>query len=220
MIDIHAHILPIDDGPKTFVDCVEMCREAERNGVTKIVCTPHVLKPGYGIDKKIIEDNIKILRQKLKDSNINIELIQGAENLYDQNIPIAKTGYILIEFPLAEMPLDAEIKVKELLKKYYVIIAHIERYRKFRHNIEALKKYVDMGCYCQINAESFFKWRYRSHIKKFLNLGMVHFIASDMHTFKEATLLAKAVEKAKKYMPDAENLVTKNPEKMLKGQKL
>jgi protein-tyrosine phosphatase len=220
MIDIHAHVLPLDDGPKTYLQSIEMCREAEKQGITKIICTPHVLVPGFGVDKKKIEKSISHLRKLLKQAKIKVELVQGAENMYDQNIPIARTGYMLVEFPLSEMPLCAEARLKELLKKYYVIIAHPERYAKIRKNPSLLEKFVKMGCYAQVNASSFFSWRKKKYVKMFLKQKLVHFIGSDMHSKREARLFPLAVECAKKYMPDAEKLVTKNPEKMLRGRKL
>ena len=60
MIDIHAHVLPLDDGPKMYLQSIEMCREAERQGITKIICTPHVLVPGFDIDKKKIEKSFRV----------------------------------------------------------------------------------------------------------------------------------------------------------------
>ncbi|MBW3012023.1 hypothetical protein KY311_02475 [Candidatus Woesearchaeota archaeon] len=218
MIDIHCHVLPIDDGPKDWLTSIGMCREAEKQGITKIVCTSHVITPGYGIDKAKIDENIKILREKLKEANVNVELVQGAENHFEHNITVKGTDYVLIEFPMAEMPIGVEQRIKDLLKKYKVIIAHPCRYKKIREHPELLKKFVEMGCYAQLNADSLLRWTKRRLAKQFLKEGLIHFIATDAHGKKEIKLLKKALEKAKKIMPDAEKLVTVNPQKMLENK--
>ena len=42
MIDLHAHILPnVDDGSNSLEDSLQMLLEAQEQGVTDIVLTPH-----------------------------------------------------------------------------------------------------------------------------------------------------------------------------------
>lgn len=43
MIDLHTHLLPgVDDGAKTMDESVEVLRRFSRDGVTIVVCTPHI----------------------------------------------------------------------------------------------------------------------------------------------------------------------------------
>ena len=45
MIDIHCHILPgLDDGAQSLDEAVEMARIAEKDGIEKIVATPHLFR--------------------------------------------------------------------------------------------------------------------------------------------------------------------------------
>ena len=42
MVDIHCHILPgLDDGAQTWEDSIEMAKLASKEGIRKIVATPH-----------------------------------------------------------------------------------------------------------------------------------------------------------------------------------
>ena len=48
MIDIHSHILyGIDDGSKSLSMTLEMIKNAEKDGTSKLVATPHYCR-GYG----------------------------------------------------------------------------------------------------------------------------------------------------------------------------
>jgi len=221
MIDIHAHILPIDDGARTFDESVEMCRTAYGNGIRKIICTPHIISPGYNIDLPKIIYNMKKLQGLLKKEHIDIKLIQGAENYIGNTITINKTKYILMEFPISDVPVFAENFIRELLQKYYVIIAHPEKNEKIQENPEILEKFVRLGCYSQVNAASFLELGIKKRrATEFIEKGLVHFIATDMHTIEEATHLIKAVEKVKEISDKAMDFVTTNPEKVIAGLKI
>ena len=42
MCDIHTHIIPlVDDGSSSIEESIELIKMEIKNGVTKIVCTPH-----------------------------------------------------------------------------------------------------------------------------------------------------------------------------------
>ncbi len=43
MIDLHNHLLPgIDDGPADLPTALDMARMAVANGISHVVCTPHI----------------------------------------------------------------------------------------------------------------------------------------------------------------------------------
>ena len=43
MIDLHSHLLPgIDDGATDLNDALELARIAVADGITHMVCTPHI----------------------------------------------------------------------------------------------------------------------------------------------------------------------------------
>lgn len=79
MIDIHSHILPeVDDGSKNIEQSLEMLKEAERQGITDIILTPHY-RHEYLTKKEHIEKNFAQLKTAAKEHDINISLYLGQE---------------------------------------------------------------------------------------------------------------------------------------------
>ena len=157
----------------------------------------------------------------LKKEKIDIKLIQGAENYIGNNITINRTKYVLMEFPVLDIPVFAEGVVRDLLHEHYVIIAHPEKNKKIQDEPEIIEKYVKLGCYLQLNADSFLERGIRRKLAdELVERGMVHFIATDMHRPEHAKNLIKAIEKVKKISSRAMDFVTTNPEKVIAGKKI
>ena len=58
MIDIHNHILiDVDDGPKTKEDAIALLKQANDEGVTEIIATPHHLSPTLIMHMKTYNKN-------------------------------------------------------------------------------------------------------------------------------------------------------------------
>jgi protein-tyrosine phosphatase len=178
------------------------------------------MSDGYHIGLDKILYNMKKLQGLLKKQNIDIKLIQGAENALGNNITINKTKYVLIEFPPMDVPVYAEDTVRELLREHWVIIAHPELNRKIIENSGIIDKFLDLGCYLQLTAGSFLEPRFRNFAEQLVKEGKCHFIATDMHTPEEAADLIKAVEEVKKISDRAMDFVTTNPEKVIAGEKI
>ncbi len=48
MIDLHCHLLPgVDDGSKNLAMSLDMARMACADGISTVVCTPHILPTVY-----------------------------------------------------------------------------------------------------------------------------------------------------------------------------
>jgi protein-tyrosine phosphatase len=221
MIDIHAHVLPIDDGAKTFDDSVEMCRQAYKNGIRKIICTPHVVSPGHRVDIDLINYSIKKLNGMLKQERIDIKLIQGAENYIGNSVTINRTKYVLVEFPVSDVPVYAESVIRDVLYKHYVIIAHPEKNLRIQKQPELLENFVKLGCYVQLDADSFVtSGPQNKRALEFVEQRLCHFIASNMHKPADAQNLRMALEIVKNISPHAMDFVTKNPELVIEGIKI
>jgi protein-tyrosine phosphatase len=66
MIDLHLHLLPgLDDGAKTIDESIQMCRISYRDGVRKIVATPHTLNGSYINDRETILTKVRELNEAL-----------------------------------------------------------------------------------------------------------------------------------------------------------
>ena len=112
MIDLHTHVLPNlvdDDGPKDLEISQAMLDKAYSDGVTKIVATPHMLKPNPNRRTEINEAMCFLHHE-------NISLFPGSEIFADEVIlkdlenliPLGNSNYLLIEFHLAELPHNVE----------------------------------------------------------------------------------------------------------------
>ena len=64
MIDLHCHILTaVDDGSQTIESSIEMAKEAYREGIDKILVTPHHMDGEYINHKKEIIEKAIIFKK-------------------------------------------------------------------------------------------------------------------------------------------------------------
>lgn len=238
MIDIHCHILPcLDDGARNVEEAVEMARIAYSEGITKIVATPHYIEDEICPSLYEINHKIKELQIVLKSENIDIEILIGNEvyltyfltsYIKRRNIAtINNTQYILIEFPMFNIPTYTEDVIYNLkLIGITPIIAHPERYRYVMENPNVLIKYIDMGALCQINSGSItgkFGKEIREISKVLISHDMAHFVASDGHSMRNrAPKLKRAYERVMHLYgkEKSEELFKINPQKIIEGKNI
>src|SRR5699024_11954223 len=66
MIDIHSHILPnVDDGAQTEQESIALAKAAAKEGITKIVATPHHKNRTYDNYKSEIKYQVSVLNDLL-----------------------------------------------------------------------------------------------------------------------------------------------------------
>ena len=206
MIDIHTHILPnVDDGAKSLDISLKLIEQEIKNGVNKIVLTPHMNEM-----MKDKDDILKAYEMLKKEAPDGVELLLGAEiKYYDKMISDLNEGklltmnnskYVLVEFDYMndEHILDAIYELQ--IAGYKPIIAHIERY-----NYLTKKDYVaikETGTLVQVNASSINRSNYKKRVKYLIKKGLVDFIASDCHNLEhrgvDFTDIKKAVMKYNK----------------------
>ncbi len=232
MIDLHCHILPtLDDGPSDFEESLEMARIASRDGVCKIIATPHVYN-----DKFAIQDIIKqvdLLNVLLKENDIPISVYPGAEvsiGLDPALIPsytLNQTNYILIEFPHNHLPSFAGKILAWLISKgLKPIIAHPERNYSVIRSPELLLNLLNRNMYVQVTADSLtgdFGTDIQYCTDYLLNSGKVDFIASDAHSKDfRIPVLSEALEIAATRIgrQASQRLVSTNPTAILTGEEI
>lgn len=81
MIDIHSHLIHcVDDGASCLEESVKIIKEALKNGVDKIIATPHYLEYSYVVNSKDNIKHINEIKEALCKQNINdFELYLGNE---------------------------------------------------------------------------------------------------------------------------------------------
>ena len=166
-MDMHTHILPgIDDGSQTMEQTANMLRQAYDEGVRVIVATPHygIRNPGLTMDeaKKVFVETQK----KADEITPGLKLILGCELFYSDGsidslergeVPtMGGTKHVLIEFSTRDSQERIYKCIREMTwKGFRPVIAHIERYKSFEGDIDAVRGLVEMGAAIQINCRSF-----------------------------------------------------------------
>lgn len=197
MIDIHCHILPgIDDGPKNWAESLKMAQIACKDGIRKIVATPHYIKGSYEPPVKEVLSLTKELNERIKKEGLQLEILPGMEVYMDPELPEwvknekvltfnNERKYILIEFPPDSMSPQSERVFYELrLQGIMPILAHPERNEVIMKDPQKLFPFVEKGLLTQVTASSLhghFGSGCRDTADFLLNHNMAHFIASDAH---------------------------------------
>lgn len=238
MIDLHSHILPqIDDGSKSMDISVQMARIAVDDGTKIIACTPHIRPPTYDNDTKIIQSSIAALRNRLKEENIDLKLVIGAdihinpnvlERLQNKTAPtLYGTKYFLFEPPHHILPPNIDLFCKQVIGAGYTpVLTHPERLTWIENHYEVMTKLDEMGLAIQLTAGSItgrFGERAKYWSDKFLSEGRVDLIASDAHDPKHRP---PKMSKARDYIKNnygeeaARRLTLDNPLLILKNLNL
>lgn len=235
-IDIHSHILPqVDDGSKSLEQTIKMLNIAYSEGVGAIIATPHYHEGRY--EKKVaeLEDTLNYIRESIEDMMPGLELYLGSEIYYSQecismlengHIPtLAGSKYILVEFsPGVEYSYMKNNMQKCLFGGYLPILAHVQRYKCLKENIDLVEELIDTGIYIQLNAKSILGQEGRK-IKKFsrklLKNNLIHIIATDTHNELGRSPSIKQCVKylKKKYgSSHANKWLIENPKKILSNE--
>ncbi len=220
MIDIHTHCLPkIDDGAKDVVQSLEMLAESYRQGVRKIVATPHcIVHKQERIENFLTkrQESVSVLQKHIAEDIP--DMLFGAEVYLDNDIAaydnihklcISGTSYMLIE--LAEnlsAEKTADILYRLILKGITPIIAHIDRYPQWKEYVSA---FLALKVIYQINASNFLTFKGRTFIKYFIKNKYPIVIGSDMHNMDTRPCnMGKAYEKAKAKFGDDADIMFKH----------
>ena len=238
MKDLHSHLLfGIDDGSKDISESISLLKEAEKQGITELMITPHYIEESkYNCNKKKKKKRFDQLVQAVKDEGINIKLYLGNEVFINDNFikllkkkeitTLNNSKYILLEFPLGNMLYNTKDIIYELVVAGYVpVLAHPERYRIFQRHPDHIEEYLRMGVLLQGNYKSLFG-KYGSQAKKtliyFLKKHQITFLGSDCHHEKDFKLkiLKKKLKSLVKSANIVEDLLENNFNKVISNENL
>jgi protein-tyrosine phosphatase len=186
LVDFHAHVLPrADHGSDSLDTTITQLKYAKDNGVKLIVATLHFYPDKHSVEKFI---ELRDLAYKhLSDStDEQISIIPGAEVLICDGIErldkierlcISGTRVLLLELPFSVYKSEYLNSTLRLMKRgFTVVLAHVDRYDP--KDIEA---FADAGVPMQLNASSLCSFRIPSHIRSWLDAGLVVALGSDIH---------------------------------------
>ena len=196
IVDMHCHVLPgVDDGPRTMEDSIAVLREAKRQGIDRMIVTPHFHPGRYMVPADKVLKTIEEVRYALEREKIQIELIPGQECYYYSGLvqeleagnvlTMGGTSFVLVEFDPSVLYSVIQHAMRELFNAgYRPIVAHYERYNCLNGREERLAELREDGAMLQMNfdrlldKEGFFR---RNVWRRLLREGYVDFLGSDTH---------------------------------------
>ena len=196
LIDFHTHILPgADHGSSGIDETVNQMRMIQTYGVDTLVATPHFYPERHRVDSFV--ERIDHAASLLREQQIPFvsKLCLGAEVLYYENIDrmegleqlcIRGTNVLLLELPFDRWGRGVFDTVEALLRRYTVVLAHIDRYLPQSASIQTL---LEMGAMAQVNAESLFSFGARRKLVPFIREGAVVALGSDLHNVDEKSYI-------------------------------
>ena len=209
-VDMHAHLIPgLDDGVKNIQESLSCLHHLSLLGYQKIITTPHIMGDYYPNSKEVIQASFLEVKEKLQQTNINVDLSVAAEYFLDDffldllngNDPLLTLhqDLLLVElstFIKSEHVLDTIFRIQA--KGYRPVLAHPERYLYYAKEFEFLRKLKQVGCFFQINILSLFG-HYGQEVKKFghaiLKEGLVDYLGTDVHHLDHTKKLVKVWNK-------------------------
>lgn len=199
MIDLHNHLLPgIDDGAPDMESALALARMAVRDGITHVVCTPHIHPGRYDNTPTSIAAARAQLVAGLKQARINLQVGSAAEVRFGMELMVGIAQnqipflgewegkkVLLLEFPHGEIPFGAERLTGWLLQRKIIpMIAHPERNKGLLRSPSKLKPFLDQGCLLQVTASSVaggFGPAAQDLAHTLLEEGVVTVLATDAH---------------------------------------
>ena len=187
----------MDDGAYDIDESLELCRMADRNGIDKIVATPHFVKC-KDVDGFLEFRNNKIadLQELLTDRNIYIKIYGGAEvyvsSLIEdfpdlKKLTINNGRYLLCEF---KNPNYTEKKIEHYLNiirenELIPVIAHAELINAVQQDILFAKRIKSkFGAKIQVNLSDligFIRYKHRKTADMLLERNLADVLATDSH---------------------------------------
>lgn len=202
MIDIHCHFLPgIDDGAKDMDEALALIELAVKDGVTRIVLTPHLHLGRFENTLPVIQAAFFALDVEVKKAKLCVDLAYAAEVRLDSEILTLLASnqlplyglyqgqqYMLLEFPHSHIPAGSEMLVKYLKNKNITpVIAHPERNRDLLASPHKIKPFIRLGCWFQVTASSItghFGDACQALALKYIEQDFIQIVASDAHNLK------------------------------------
>jgi protein-tyrosine phosphatase len=235
LIDLHSHILPgIDDGARTLDDTIALARQASEQGVTHMVCTPHIHLGTFNNTQETIAQAFELARDAIHEHKIPLKLsyscevrlgIEITQWVEAKSLPLLGAykgkSALLLELPHSHIPAGTDSLIHWLLKRnIQPIIPHPERNRDILDNYDKATWLKRLGVLFQATAGAFvgtFGERVEQTVWRMLDDKLISYVASDMHNLhkrpNEMKMAYQAISNIKGEMI-ADNLLYKMPQQI------
>lgn len=188
MIDLHTHLLPgVDDGARTFDESVRVLTQFAEQGVTRVVCTPH-LRATEATEAPFTR-NAALLAELRQRIGATPALSLGWEIMLDRPgadftrtaVRLGGAAAVLVEFPRAGIPPRAVDELYRIRASGIVpVVAHPERY--WGASVAHVREWRAAGAVMQGDATYLLGPGDRGQLaRSMLAQGLFDLLASDNH---------------------------------------
>lgn len=234
-VDIHCHLLPgIDDGAQDMSMALQMTCKAVKNGIGRIVVTPHIQPGIYDNNISLIQSVFDQYQAAVTEEQLKVELAFAAEYhltpellaaVEAQQVPFLGEAdgekILLLELPHTSVPATA-VQLVRWLRTNHIrpLIAHPERNQGIIRHPEKMRPLASLGALFQLTAGSItgvFGSKSQHAAEQILKSGLGHVIASDAHNLsRRSPELAGAMQAAAEIVGEskASDMVDATPRKL------
>lgn len=164
--DVHCHLLPgVDDGAGSMAETMKLIGMEYKQGVRKIVFTPHYRKGLFEISLDAKEEIFDQVLRRASKKYPDMEFYLGCEYyadpgmihrvLEDPRYRMPKGQAVLVEFSYTESFENIRNTIRKLTEAGFIpVLAHFERYECLRKNIKRLGFLKREGTKLQVNCKS------------------------------------------------------------------
>lgn len=207
--DVHSHLIPaIDDGVQSIEESLDILREMEDLGYTKVITTPHTMTGSYDNTPAIINSGLDNVKKAASDSGLNIEIEAATEYFLDETFmerlsndePLMTFGknLVLVETSFISPPPQLkEASFQLTMKGYKMVFAHPERYIYLLEDKLLLEELIDRDIIFQLNAVAL-TGCYSKPVKKFaeklIDMKVPRLVGTDCHNMGHIDLLKEATQ--------------------------
>lgn len=197
--DFHTHVLPgMDDGSASVSESIAMLREAFRQGITRVVATPHFYpqkdSPASFLRRRQ-EAEDRLREQMARESDLP-SLSVGAEVYFFpgmsnsdtlSQLTIPENGYIMLEMPHSVWSEYMYQEIMGIHEKQGLtpIVAHVDRYIRPFRTYGIPRRLEDLPVLVQANAEFFLNRATAPLALRLLKADRIHLLGSDCHNLTD-----------------------------------
>lgn len=191
IIDFHSHILPgVDDGSRSVAESLQMLSVMADQGVDYVVATPHFY-PNRTSAEEFFSKRAAAIRALATAAGRIPAIRYGAEMGFFngmgnsdvlRRICITNTNLLLIEMPFRNWTeRDVEELVQVIGRGITPILAHVERFYPYQHDLRPFQEVMQLPVYVQMNAGAVACRKDRRVVSKVISYGRPVLLGSDCH---------------------------------------
>jgi protein-tyrosine phosphatase len=227
MIDIHSHLLPgVDDGSRSMEMSVGVLRRFADEGVTVLVCTPHLTASEAAsapVERyRAILAELRAVAPPVPRLELGWEIMldMPSTDLTDRALGLGGSKAVLVEFPHSGVPPGATEELARLSKSGIVpVLAHPERY--WGAAAPLVREWRRVGAVMQVDVAGLLAGGSMGQLSiELLREGLVDCIASDNHGDGQSLAIARRWLEEAGAGDRADLLLALNPGRLLRNESL